>query len=200
VLKPSLITIVFLSAIGQNDFSDFYSDTCHNIAMLPKTLMKNPILMIGILLMTIFLFQLNQKGYFSERREKLMATSCRAALVKLNRRIPASWTTKCEGNNMAVEIPLEFKLDKKLDKKTSSLKLKTFMYREMANDFVVIAKNSPSDNLERTDFVRLKMMHENLEINAITEGRFLVKLATIKNKRLLAEHLKTTVNVKETIK
>ncbi len=129
-----------------------------------------------------------------------MATSCRAALVKLNRRIPSSWATRCEGNNMAVEIPLTFKPDKKLSKKEADLRLRTFMYREMANDLVVVAKNSPSDNLERTDFIRLKMVHKKIEINALTEGRYLVKLATIKNKRLLAEHLKTTVNVKETIK
>jgi len=150
--------------------------------------------------MTIFLFQLNQKGYFGERREKLMATSCRASLVKLDRRIPSSWATKCEGNNMAVEIPLTFEIDKKLSKKEADLKLRAFMYRELANNLVVVAKNSPSDNLERTDFVRLRMTHKKLEINALTEGRYLVKLATIKNKRLLGEHLKTTVNVKETFK
>ena len=67
----------------------------------------------------------------------------------------------------------------------------------MANDLISIAKISPGDNLERTDIVRLKMIHPELVINAITEGKYIVKLKTLTDKRLIAEHLKVTVQVQE---
>ena len=165
--------------------------------MLSKVLKGNPILMVGILFMTIFLFQLADKGIFKARRDRLLPTSCRAALVKLNRRIPEHWKTLCEGNNMAVIIPMS--LGKMKDVKDLKL-VKAAMYRELANDLVVVAKNSPSDNLERVDIVRLKLSSPRLVISAVTEGKFIVKLATITNKRLLGQHLERTVQVKEFIK
>ena len=186
-------TLAFLSATFFIHFSAFFQNFCHNEVMLPKILMKNPLLMIGILMMIIFLYQLKSKGYFT--RTKLIPSSCRAVLVKLDRRIPSGWDTKCEGNNLAVSIP--FTSEKKLQDKT---KLRVLAYRELANHLVQIAKNSPSDNLERTDIVRVRLFSNNLEINAVTEGRFIVKLATIKTPKLLKEHLKNTVQVKETIK
>ena len=161
--------------------------------MLPKILMKNPLIMIGILTSIIFLYQLRDKGYF--QRTKLIPTSCRAVLVKLNRRIPSSWTTSCEGNNLAVEIP--FDIQKELKDKS---KLRVLAYRELANYLVQIAKNSPSDNLERTDIVRVKLYSPKLSIDAVTEGKYIVKLSTIKNLKFIKEHLKNTVQVKETIK
>lgn len=155
--------------------------------------MKNPILMVGILMMSILLFQLSEKGFFGNK-SKLIPSSCRAVRVKLDRRIPANWKTYCEGktvNNLVVEI--KSTLEKNKDLKL----LKAALYRNLANDMVLIAKNSPSDNLERTDFVRLKVIHSAGEINAITQGRFLVKLATLKDLKLISEHIKTTVQVSE---
>lgn len=155
--------------------------------------MKNPLLMIGLLFLFIFIHQLGQNGYLT--RTKLIPTSCRAVLVKLDRRIPKSWNTKCEGNNLAVSIP--FVIKKELKDKT---KLRAFAYRELANNLVLIAKNSPEDNLEKTDIVRVQFFGDKLEINAVSEGRYVVKLATIKSPQLLKEHLKNTVQVKEQIK
>ncbi len=163
-----------------------------------NSLMKNPLLAIGILMMVILLFQLNKKGFFESRRAKLTPSSCKAVQVKLDRRIPENWKTHCEGqsfNNLAILIKLSLK--KKFKEKND---LKAYLYREMANNLIHIAKNSPDDNLERTDIVRLKIIHPQIEINAISEGRFIVKLATLKDKRLIAQHLQTTVQVQERMK
>jgi hypothetical protein len=78
--------------------------------------------------------------------------------------------------------------------------LRAIMYRELANDLILIAKNSPSDSLERTDIIRVRMNHPKLEINSVTEGKFIIKLSTIKSSELIKEHLKATVQVKEVIK
>jgi len=160
--------------------------------MIAKNLFKNPVLIIGILFLAIFLMGLSKKGYLRNARKNLIPTSCRATLVKLNRRIPANWKTECEGNNLSINIT--YVETKKFD----DSKLRQYLYREVANNLIHIAKNSPDDNLERVDIVRLKYQHPKLIVNAVTEGKYLVKLATLKNKKLIAEHFKTTVQIQET--
>lgn len=164
-----------------------------------KSLMKNPILAIGILFSIIFLFQAGEKfNWWESRRKKLMPSSCKAVRVKLDRRIPANWSSKCEGsdfNSLAVEINYPQEKQKKI--KDINI-LRKLVYRELANDLILIAKNSPSDNLERTNMVRVRFIHPELRVDALTEGKYIVKLQTLKSKELIAEHLKVTVQVKET--
>ena len=163
-----------------------------------KSLMKNPVLAIGMLFTIIFLFQVGEKyNWWPSRRQKLMPSSCKAVRVKLDRRIPANWRSFCEGkdfNSLAVEIkyPTEKGQEVKDDKD-----LKKLVYRELANNLILIAKNSPSDNLERTQMVRVRFFHPQMQVDALTEGKYLVKLQTLTNKQLIAQHLKVTVQVKE---
>jgi hypothetical protein len=167
--------------------------------MILKTLIKNPALMIGILLMGIFVMDLHRRGILGTPREKLTPSSCKAVRVMLDRRIPASWKSDCEGqtfNNLSVDITFVAPSDEALAKLEGNA-LRALLYRELANDLAVIARNSPSDNLERTDYIRVKLIHPKLEINALTEGRHIVKLATLTDPKLIAEHLKVTVKVQE---
>lgn len=160
-----------------------------------KTLTKYPILAIGILMMAIFIMDLNRRGLL--KRDNLIPTSCTAVRVKLDRRIPSNWKTQCNKNNL--EININYPEDK-ISKVNSLEKLRPLLYRELANYLSLIAKNSPSDNLERTDIIVVKLKHSKLSINAVTEGKYIVKLLTIKDKKMLAEHLKVTVQVKESTK
>lgn len=162
--------------------------------MLLQNLMKNPVLMIGILMMSIFLMSLSREGKIFHR-ENLVPTSCKAVLVKLDRRIPASWTTECQGNNLNINITKTLQ-----PKEAGNIEmLRSLLYRELANDLIAIANNSPSDNLERTDLVSLKLRHAEMEIGALTEGKFIVKFSTLRDQRLIMEHLQQTVQVQEVI-
>ena len=71
------------------------------------------------------------------------------------------------------------------------------IYRELANSLVAVAKNSPSDNLESVDIVNLIIDHPSLMVSAITEGQYVVKLATMNDPGLISQHLKVSVQVKE---
>lgn len=163
-----------------------------------KSLMKNPVLAVGILMMFIFLATAGPKlGWWESRSDKLRPTSCRAVLVKLERRVPANWQVGCEGpekTNLFVIIQSPDN-DKILAKNNRS-----YAYRELANNLILTAKNSPLDNLERTPYVRLKLTYKNYLINGLTQGKFLVKLATLKDPKLIAEHLKVTVQIQEKVK
>ena len=159
-----------------------------------KYLMEKPILAIGLMMFGLFVYQVGrgQKwGIF--HNDKLIATSCKAVLVRLEKKIPGNWKVFCEGNNLAVEIE-EMAIPKE------ATNLETLMYRQLVNHMAYIARNSHSDIVEKVFFVRFKLIHPKMIINAVTEGKFIVKLATLESPDHIMSHLKSTVQVKEDIK
>jgi hypothetical protein len=162
--------------------------------MLWNSLMKKPMLPIGLILFGLFLSQVARKekwGIF--HNQKLIPTSCKAVIVPLEKRIPGNWKIFCEGNNLAVEIN-EIAIPEK------SVNLKTLMYRQLANHMSFIARSAPADILEKVFIIRFKLDHSGMEINAVTEGKFIVKLTTLETPDHIMSHLKSTVQVKETLK
>jgi hypothetical protein len=166
-----------------------------------RWMMNNPIFMIGVILMGLFITSQVREGGLGYK-ESLMPTSCKAVLVMLDRRIPETWTTRCRGNNLNITIKksMDPAYEEGMDEEQKLQMLRQLLYRELANDLITIAKNSPTDNLERTDYISLRLVHSKLEIGALTEGRFVVKFSTITNTNLILEHLKETVSVQETLK
>lgn len=156
--------------------------------------MEKPVLAVGLLMFGLFLFQVSNKqkwGLF--HNEKLIATSCKALIVRLEKQIPGNWKVSCEGNNLAVEID-EVAIPKK------ATNLRKLMYRQLANHMAFVARNSHGDLLEKTFFVRFKITHPKMVVNAVTEGKFIVKLATLETSEHIMTHLQSTVQVKEEMK
>ncbi|MES2527497.1 MAG: hypothetical protein V4598_10435 [Bdellovibrionota bacterium] len=162
--------------------------------MLWNSLMKNPVLTLGIILFGMFLYQVASKekwGIF--HNDKLISTSCRAVVIQLEKKIPANWKAFCEGNNLAVEI-------NEIAVPPKATHLEALMYRQLANHMSFIARTTHPDMLEKVFFVRFRLSHEKMDINAVTEGKFIVKLATLESPEHIMTHLKSTVQVKQTIK
>jgi len=159
-----------------------------------KILMKNPVLVIGILLMVIFLTDLKKRGKLGIfDRPDYIPHSCKAVLVMLDKRIPNNWDTSCDENNLVVKIDSQLENIKPQN-------LKAAIYRNMANHFIFIGQNSPSETLERVFSVHLKIDHPILTIDALSSGEAVAKLATIKRPEFIADHLKASIQVKETFK
>lgn len=162
--------------------------------MVFNALFKNPILTVGIIMFGLFISQVVMKeewGIF--KNDKLIPTSCKAALVRLDKKLPENWKVFCEGNNLAVEIHEVGIPDK-------APSIKALMYRQLANHMAFVARMSQVDILEKVFFVRFKLQHPQMEINAVTEGKYIVKLATLETADHIMTHLKSTVQVKETVK
>ena len=156
--------------------------------MFAKTLLKNPIFTLGLILMGLFLYQLSNDGKLGLfDRQKLLPTSCSAVVANLNKRIPATWTPRCEGQVLIMQIEMDLPADLPTEE------LKRNMVREMANNLYHIARSSPAENLERTPFVVVKLTSQKMEVNARTAGAQLIRLATLSDQKLIAEHLKATV-------
>ena len=162
--------------------------------MLWNSLLKNPILTIGIIMFGLFLYQVGVKEKWSIfNNDKLIATSCRGVIVRLKKKVPENWQVFCEGNNLAVEIK-----EIAIPDKANNLQL--LMYRQLANHMTFIARMSTIYILEKVDFIRFRITHPKLVINAVTEGKYIIKLATLENSEHIMTHLKSTVQVKETVK
>ena len=159
-----------------------------------RFLMQKPVLAIGLILFGIFLLQVSQdKKWSFWRNDKLIPTSCRGALVRIEKKIPENWNAFCEGNNLAVEI-------KELAIPANATNIQALMYRQLANHMSFIARIAVSDILEKVDFVRFRLDHPKMTINAVTEGKYIVKLATLESPEHIMTHLKSTVQVKEDMK
>lgn len=162
--------------------------------MLWNSLMKNPVLTTGIILFGMFLYQVASKekwGIFAN--QKLLSSTCKAVVIQAEKRVPANWRIFCEGNNLAVEID-------EVAVPPEASHLEALMYRQLANHMSFIARVSHADMLEKVDFVRFRLTHQKLVINAVTEGKFIVKLATLESPEHIMTHLKSTVQVKQTVK
>ncbi len=156
--------------------------------------MKKPVLVMGVVMFSLFLYQVAKKekwGIFAN--EKLISTSCKGVLVGLEKRVPQNWNVFCEGNNLAVEI-------KEVTIPEKAANLKPLMFRQLANHMAFVARSSTVDILEKVLFVRFRLEHPQLQVDAVTEGKFIVKLATLEKPEHIISHLQTTVQVKETPK
>lgn len=157
-------------------------------------LMKKPILAIGLIMFGLFMYQVSRQqkwGLF--HNDKLIATSCKGVTVRLEKNIPNNWKIFCEGNNLAVEVE-EVTIPK------NATNLRTLMYRQLANHMSFVARSSHTDILEKVFLVRFKLNHPKMVINAVTEGKFIVKLATLETPEHVMAHLQSTVQVKEETK
>ena len=162
--------------------------------MLWNSLLKNPILAIGLIMFGIFISQVvRNKEWGMFHNPKLTSSSCKGALVRIEKSAPGNWKVFCEGNNLAVEI-------KEVAIPEQAPNIKGLLYRQMANHMSFVARTSTTDILEKVDFVRFKLIHPKMEINAVTEGKYIVKLATLENAEHIMTHLKSTVQVVESVK
>lgn len=158
--------------------------------MIASKLLKNPILMIGVLLMIIFIFDLRKKGIFFGR-EHLKPTFCKGAIIEFEKKAPKGWDIECRDNNLHVEV------ESVLKPGTKKENIKKEMYNELANNLMHLSKRTKQDSLGRTFQVLLKLESKTLDLVAITEGKYLAKMAMIQEPKNLLQHIQKTVQVKE---
>lgn len=166
--------------------------------MVLKSLMKNPILMVGILFLVIFLYELRDKGYFAQRAQNLIPTSCKSVKARLDKYMHESWDISCNENNLVVALPVDKKIVSDDIKDPKLLKEK--MYKALANTYISISRYSPPESLERTMIISVSLVHPNLTINSISEGKHVYNMKSMKNMKNLSKHFSKTVQVQEVTK
>ena len=129
------------------------------------------------------------------RKKMYTAASCTAVTVRLNKVKPQNWKVDCQGtfadrsDTLIIKVPLVTQ--------NSEVTPKVAAYRELANHLNFVAKNSPNDNLERTSWVKISVIHPSGQADGVIPGAMLAKMKTVETSPALAEHLKTSVRVKD---
>ena len=160
--------------------------------MSSKLLTKYPVLVVGLLILYIAVTDMNRRGIFTSSNEKLNPSSCRSALVMLEKRAPDNWKLSCDKNSMTAVIP------SLVDPKTYEGKRRTeAYYRDLANQIYFISKNSLNESLERTDFIIIHYKGIDRQINALTKGEDIAKFAQFETIDFILDHFQRTVEVQE---
>ncbi len=155
---------------------------CNNFSM-SKFLIKHPFFIAIILIVYIFFSQLKKHNIFPSSGTK--ATSCKSAIVMLKKRSPKSWKIRCKKNHLIVEVP-------------TKLKKKEAIYREMANNLTFISKNCLNESLERTNSVLLVMKNKSTHIKSLIAGKYIAKMASLKETSKIINFIQNYVTVDET--
>jgi hypothetical protein len=143
----------------------------------------------------IFYIYFNSPNGISRRRQLLKGTPCIAGLVKLEKKVEKNWKLECVENNLKAKISIKDSPElKDLNKK------RTYFFRELANHLVFISVNTPEANLENVKSIHLVLSSETFTVEALTKGEPLSKLRYLTGPASIKEHLKNTVQVKETVK
>lgn len=163
--------------------------------MLLKSLFKNPILSLGFLMFALFLLEAGRRGMWDS--DRFNTSSCHGALPLLKKKLEnKGWSFKCNKNNLLTshQIPQNHGITKEALKRN----ILNFSYKEMANNLKSLSLLIPLEFRSKIDVVTFNLIiPKKLEIRAVTEGIFLEKIANEKDKYLLAQILKESVQVQE---
>lgn len=163
-----------------------------------RTLMKNPVFAIGFLFFAIFLFQLRDKGIFKDRAQKMIPTSCKAVVARLDKYMSKEWEFSCNENNLQIITKVDQKIISGEIKEATQLR--PLMYKALANIYASISKYAPEDSLERTGIIAVRLIHPHMTLNSMSEGRHVKNIKGLKNLDNLADHFKQTIRVQELAK
>lgn len=158
--------------------------------MLMKSLLKYPVLIIGVLLFALFIFDEHTKKWWDLYTGRFKPNPCLDALTRAEKLGPKYWSLNCNEQVLEVESTFDIAEIKKEDQKRAS-------YRKLANEISELAKVSNPETIELLKKVTYKLKLEDKAIVAITTGEAIAKLQMLKDAKAIAFHIHTSVNVKE---
>lgn len=158
--------------------------------MILKRTLKYPVLIVGLVLFWLFITDPATKKYFSQFNNRAPST-CRVVQDRVAPKMPSNWNLECL-NTKELVVTIKSELMPKEPKLLRSL-----LYKQLANSLQEFARYTNLETLEFLKIVRVNLKHENLDINAKTDGEALVQLLAKKDQSAVANHLKLTVRTKE---
>lgn len=161
--------------------------------MIWKNAFKYPILTVGIIMFIVFLMNPKTHEYWKKHTHRFIPNTCSAVVDRVKVKAPSEWEFDCPGTQLLlINIPIESEL--------KGQKLKTLMYRSIANQYTQFAKFSNPETLENLKNLKLTLSHKYLDIETKTDGQAVVELLNKKTPDAIAQHLRLTVKVKEIFK
>lgn len=159
--------------------------------MIWKNALKYPVLIIGIILFALYLSNSNTKDFWKKIDRRYKPSTCDVTVDRVKPKAPKNWSFNCETLQYLI---VDIKYDKKLN---PNLSLKQQLYYELANHLVKLGQFSNLETMSYLRKIKMNIITDQLTIESVTDGKTIVKLVNSENRRILLEHLKIGVRVKE---
>jgi hypothetical protein len=183
--------LTILIGIIPHFFSAIYLEIRDNKAMIWRGAMKYPVLIMGIIMFILFISNEKTKIWWNQISMRYIPSTCKSIESRIKTKAPDHWKIYCSTTEDMV-VKVKFK-DKALDNKNT----RSMYYRALANELKTFALFANPETLVHLDSLKLYLKGKELRILAKTDGEALVRLREIKDKDIMAKHLKLTVKVKE---
>lgn len=161
--------------------------------MIWSKAMKYPVLIMGIIMFTLFISNGRTQNWWQKAKRRFIPSTCDSLLTRLNPKVPKSWKMSCPTIDLLI-------LEYEHKKKSPIDEMRVEMYKKTANIIVQFSKMANPETLEDLQAFRLIIKTSRLEILSQTDGEAMIAFRKLEGKQKIAEHLKLTVKVKETIK
>jgi len=183
LIKPIGYYPYFFSA-NRDEISD-------NKAMIWGKAMRYPVLIVGVVMFLIFINDEKTKIWWNEISLRYIPSTCITLKDRIEPKAPKHWLLKCSTTEDMI-------LNVKFKKVPSEIKnTRALYFRALANELKTFALFANPETLKHLRSLKLILKGKALSILAQTDGEALVRLAEIKDKEMMANHLKLTVKVKE---
>lgn len=159
--------------------------------MIWRNAMKYPVLITGIIMFILFISNEKTKIWWNEVSMRYIPSTCKSLKDRLDNKSPDHWKLYCTTTEDMV-LKVKFKSKAVDEQNTRSL-----YYRVLANELKTFALFANPETLVHLNSLKLYLKGKDLRILAKTDGEALVRLREIKDKDIMAKHLKLTVKVKE---
>lgn len=161
--------------------------------MIWQHLLKYPMLIVGIILFSLFLMDEHTKIWWKKYNGRFIPNTCMAISDRVLPIAPKNWSIECPDKDLLI-------LTVKSSIQSAEPKLRSDLYRELANTYVQFAQISNPETLEFLIKLRIILDHPKLTIESVSDGEAVVGFLKIKSQQRILEHLAATVKVKEVFK
>lgn len=165
--------------------------------MIWQRALKNPVLIIGIVLFGIAMSSPKTKEYLAKQKRRFKPTSCDVLKRRIDHKKDAKWTLSCPGEDGSQGLQMDVEYSGESDEMRV---IRRNMYRQIANNFVAFSHIANPESLVYLKKFKMIIHHDKIDITAATDGQAIVEFANLTGTKAIAAHLKLTVKVKEFFK
>ena len=160
--------------------------------MIWKKAFKYPVLIIGIILFGLYIFDPKTKEFWRKYNRRFIPSTCDALVSRSASKADTTWSFDCPGIQLlVVKIPYESQPNEKYPV------TRVNMYKLLANSLVNLSKITNPETMENLQLLKVIVENPRLNILAKTDGEAIVGFLKFKTQEDIAAHLKLTVKTQE---
>lgn len=159
--------------------------------MIWQRAMKYPMLIVGVILFTMFLFDGKTKEWWSKFSYRYIPNTCQTIKDRVQDKLADNWSVKCPQTELML-----ITIEEKIVPKKPTL-LRSLLYKQLANHYSTFSQTANPETLEMLKKIKITLKHGQMQIVSQSSGKSVVQFRALKQKSAILRHLQKTVKVKE---